>query len=105
MELMVHDKKRSSRNSTLAAIGIPIVTVAIIGAIAALTKDSCPFISVYDGNNYFLQGETFGGAVYPSLARADFVPLPAAAIGREVNLMISNELKEKQYTDYADLCW
>jgi hypothetical protein len=103
MEVMERDKWHSTISTVFVGIGIAAGVGAIAAVIVAATKESCPFISVYDGEHYLLQGETFGGAVYPSLARADFVPLPAAAIGKELNLMISNELKEKQYTDYADL--
>ncbi|MCR9016818.1 hypothetical protein [Aquiflexum gelatinilyticum] len=103
IELIERDKQRSSGNTVLAVVGITVGTLAVISAIVALTKSSCPFVSVHDGENYALQGETFGGAIYPSLAREDFVPLPAAAIGREIKVQISNELKERQYTDMADL--
>lgn len=103
IEVIERDKGRSDGNTVLAALGITIGTLALISAIVALTKSSCPFVSVHDGESYVLQGETFGGAIYPSLAREDFVPLPAAAIGNEVRIQISNELKERQYTDMADL--
>ena len=103
IELIERDKQRSTGNTVLAVFGITIGTLAVITTIIALTKSSCPFISVYDGEYYALQGETFGGAIYPSLAREDFVPLPAAAIGNEIKVQISNELKERQYTDMADL--
>jgi hypothetical protein len=103
IELIERDKQRSTGNTVLAVFGITIGTLAVITAIIALTKSSCPFISVYDGEYYALQGETFGGAIYPSLAREDFVPLPAAAISNEIKVQISNELKERQYTDMADL--
>jgi hypothetical protein len=103
MEVIERDKLRSTVTTVFTVIGVAAGIGAIVTGIALATKESCPFISVYDGNNYLLQGETFGGAVYPSLARADFVPLPAAAIGREVKMMISNELQERQYTDFADL--
>jgi hypothetical protein len=103
IELIERDKGRSDGNTVLVVFGITIGTLALISAIYVLTKSSCPFVSVYDGENYALQGETFGGAIYPSLAREDFVPLPAAAIGNEVKVQISNELKERQYTDMADL--
>ncbi len=103
MELIERDKGRSSSSTIMAALGITVGSLALISAIVALTKSSCPFISVHDGQEYVLQGETFGGSIYPSLAREDFVPLPSAAIGSEVRIMISNELKERQYTDMANL--
>jgi hypothetical protein len=103
LEVIERDKGKSTGTTILAAMGITIGTLALVSAIAVALKESCPFISVYDGNEYVLQGETFGGAIYPSLAREDIVPLPSAAIGPEVKLMVSNELKERQYTDMANL--
>lgn len=103
MELIERDNKRSSSSTVMAALGITVGSLALISAIYALTKSSCPFISVHDGQEYVLQGETFGGSIYHSLAREDFVPLPSAAVGPEVRIMISNELKERQYTDMANL--
>ena len=103
LEVIERDKGKSTGVTILAAVGITIGTMAVISAIAIALKESCPFISVYDGEEYVLQGETFGGAIYPSLAREDYVPLPSAAIGAEVKVMVSNELKERQYTDMANL--
>jgi len=103
MEVIERDKGKSTGVTILAVVGITIGSMAVISAIAVAMKGSCPFISVYDGSEYVLQGETFGGAIYPSLAREDYVPLPSAAIGAEVKVMVSNELKERQYTDMANL--
>lgn len=103
LEVIERDRGKSTGTTVLAVMGITIGTMAIISAIAVALKESCPFISVYNGNEYVLQGETFGGAIYPSLAREDIVPLPSAAIGPEVKVMVSNELKESQFTDMANL--
>jgi hypothetical protein len=77
--------------------------MVIAGVIVLLTKSSCPFISVYDGEQFQLQGELFGGAVNPQLERMDYVPLNASRINGEYQVRISNELKEKQFTNFADL--
>lgn len=103
IEVIERDRAKSSSTTLLTAAGVTIGALALVAVIVALTKSSCPFISVYDGENYVLQGESFGGAIYPSLAREDYMPLPAAAVGKEIKLQISNELKERQYTDMADL--
>jgi len=77
--------------------------VVIAGIIVAATKSSCPFVSVYDGNQYRLQGELFGGAVNRQLERLDYIPLKTEPANGSIQLRISNELKEKQYTNFADL--
>ncbi|MFD2202013.1 hypothetical protein [Shivajiella indica] len=101
LEVIERDKKRSSENTVFTVLGVTAGALVVAGTITVLT--SCPFISAYDGQEFVLQGESFGGAVYPSLAREDFIPLPALDVGREMKVMIHNELKERQYNDFADL--
>lgn len=104
IEVIQKDKKRTTNSYVLGGIGYTIATAAVIGAIILATKSSCPFVSSYDGNQFTLQGETFGGAIYPQLARHDYLPLKMQpnAKGR-LQLKISNELQERQYTDIANL--
>ena len=61
-------------------------------------------MSAYTNNEFVLQGEIYGGAIYPQLTRDDYMPLrmQPAADGK-LMVKISNELKEIQYTDFADL--
>lgn len=103
LEVIERDRARSTTNTVFTVLGVTAGTLAVATTIAILTKDSCPYISAFDGNQYLLQGESFGGAVYPSLAREDFIPLPDLKVGPEIKIMIHNELKERQYTDFADL--
>ena len=84
-------------------------TLAVLGSIAAgvfivAILTSCPFVSPYDGNEFSLQGEIYGGAVYPQLARNDYIRLNMAPTPEgNLQLKISNELKEVQHTDLAEL--
>nr|MBI1230814.1 hypothetical protein [Cytophagales bacterium] len=88
---------------SLYALIYLIAYLLFISAVNSAANSSCPYISVYDGDSYVLQGETFGGAIIPVLAREDFLPLPDISMDKDLKLMISNELKERQYTDMADL--
>ena len=84
---------------TFAIIGSLVAGVFIF---AALT--SCPFVSPYDGKEFTLQGEIYGGAVYPQLSRNDFIKLDMGPTPQgNLQLKISNELKEVQHTDLAEL--
>src|SRR5690606_24803004 len=62
------------------------------------------FVSAYTNNEFVLQGEIYGGAIYPQLARDDYMPLIMQPTAQGMlQLKISNELQERQYTDFADL--
>lgn len=104
IEIIEHDKKRTTNSYVIGALGYTLGAVAVVGIIIAATKSSCPFVSAYDGNEFSLQGEIYGGAIYPQLARHDYIPLKMAPLpDGTLQLKITNELKERQYTDMADL--
>ena len=104
IEVIQKDQKRTTNSYVLGTLGFTLGTVALVAAIIAATKSSCPFVSAYDGNRFTLQGEIFGGAVYPQLARHDYLPLKMAPTANgTLQVKISNELQERQYTDVANL--
>jgi hypothetical protein len=88
----------------LGALGIS-AGIAVVGIILiALTKSSCPYVYAYDGQGFRFVGETFGGAIGSNLERDDYMPLPGIqAVDGTYRVRISNELKERQYTDLAEL--
>ncbi len=90
--------------SILSFVGISVGVLAIIGIIYALTKSSCPLLYVYDGEEYQLAADTFGGAIYPGLERSDFVKLPMAQSEEGYyKFKIRNELKERQFINKVRL--
>jgi hypothetical protein len=104
IEVIEKDKKRTTSSYVIGAIGYTLGAVAVVGIIALATKSSCPFVSAYDGTDFSLQGEIYGGAIYPQLARHDYMPLRMAPLSNgSLQLKISNELHEHQYTDMAEL--
>jgi hypothetical protein len=104
IEVIEKDKRRTTNSYVLGAIGYTVGTLAVAGIIAVALKSSCPFVSAYDGHEFSLQGEIYGGSIHPQLARHDFMPLRMAPLPNgSLQIKISNELKEHQYTDMADL--
>ncbi|WP_210465317.1 hypothetical protein [Rufibacter roseolus] len=88
----------------LGTIGILAGTLALITVIVALTKSSCPFVYVKNGSGYHFVGETYGGAIFSPLERDDYMPLTGLEpTDGKVQLKITNELKERQYTNLAEL--
>ena len=104
IEVIEKDKNRTTGSYVIGAIGATVGAIAVAAIIAVALKSSCPFVSAYDGEQFSLQGEIYGGAIYPQLARYDFLPLKMAPLADgTLQLKISNELQERQYTDMADL--
>ncbi|MEO7443949.1 MAG: hypothetical protein ABIT96_08220 [Ferruginibacter sp.] len=104
IEIIEKDAKRTSSNHVITAIGVTAGVLLLAVIVIAATKSSCPFVSAYDGKEFSLQGEIYGGAIYPQLARHDYLPLRMQPMNDgSLQLKITNELKERQYTDIADL--
>lgn len=104
IEVIEKDRKRTTSSYVIGALGYTVGALAVVAIIVAATKSSCPFVSAYTNNEFALQGEIYGGAIYPQLARDDYMPLQMSSTANNtLQLKISNELQEQQYTDFADL--
>ncbi|ALI97706.1 hypothetical protein [Rufibacter tibetensis] len=98
------DNGATVASHVFGTIGVAAGVLAIITIIVALTKSSCPFVYVKNDNGYQFVGETYGGAIFSPLERDDYMPLPTMeATGGSVQLKITNELKERQFTNLAQL--
>ena len=90
--------------TVLVVLGITLAVGVVIAAIIAATKSSCPFVYINNGEAFTFTGEMYGGAIYSSLERDDYMPLPGFFPTDGVyQLRISNELLERQYTNLANL--
>jgi hypothetical protein len=90
--------------SWLLPVITPIIVIGGLVAITAVTKSSCPLVYIKKGNDYTFAGEIFGGAVYSSLERHDYLPLPGFTPSKHrFSLIISNGLPEVQYINLAEL--
>lgn len=104
IEMYDSDTEQNAVANFGTAVGAVAAVVVIILVVAALTKSSCPFVYVHDGITRHFVGEMFGGAIYPSLERDDYMPLPGfAPVEGEFRVEIANELLERQYTNLAEL--
>ena len=104
IEIYERDKAATIASYTIGTIAVVASGFAILIAIAALMKSSCPFIYVFDGENYQLTGEIYSGCVLPNLERHDFLKLPSVNTGStNYQLKISNEVKEIQHTNLMEL--
>ncbi len=100
VDIIQHDAGRV----VLTYLGVIVGAFVLVVIIIALTKSSCPFVYSYDGENYSLEGEAFGGAIFAPVERDDYLPLHALkAVDGEYLLKIRNELKERQFINNVSL--
>jgi len=88
----------------LAVAGSVVAVAGIVTLIVLLTKDSCPFVYVHNGDSYEFTGEIYSGAIFPYLERHDYLPLPQLKpVNNEYKIKIANLVKEIQYTNLTEL--
>ncbi|MCX6335471.1 MAG: hypothetical protein NT092_14425 [Bacteroidia bacterium] len=84
--------------------GAIAAVVAVVVIIVALTKESCPFIYVNSDSSSVFVGEIYSGAIYPSLERPDYLPLPGPMPGQNnYTIRMTNEVHEIQNTNLIEL--
>ena len=97
--------QRSDPGKTvLAFVGIAMGVVVLSAAVAAATKESCPFIYSWDGRRYTFEAEPYGGAITRGLERDDYEVLPS--LRRDdgsYRLLVTNEVNETQMTNLFEL--
>jgi hypothetical protein len=94
--------------NTVRTVGLVAAIVAgAIGTLAIIvmaTKESCPFVYSWDGQEYVFDSEPYGGAVTRGLERDDYSELEHLAPDKGLyRLMIKNEVEETQYTNLMEL--
>lgn len=96
--------KVNAVGTILAVLGVTVGVVLVIFLIALATKQSCPFIYSFNGEQYVFDAEPLGGAICPGLARADISRLDhLKAADGEYRLLVRNEVAETQYIDFMKL--
>ena len=114
IEVIQHDKSRTSTSYIIGGLALTLGAAIVVALVAVATApqpepvnippgSSCPYVSAYDGEKFVLQGEVYGGAIFPQLQRDDYLPLDAALTDNNYILKLSNELQEVQHTDFADV--
>jgi len=78
-------------------IGILAGVFTLIIIIILLTKSSCPFVFVNNGEEYVFAGEIYSGAIFQSIERDDYLMLPQILSQNTLEIMVANKLKEQQF--------
>lgn len=97
-------EKTNAAGSILATMGVLVGAIVVMGIIAMATKESCPFVYSYDGENYVFDAEPLGGATTKGLERAELSKLEhLKPVNNKYKLLIKNEVPETQYLNTMSL--
>ncbi|WP_157503256.1 hypothetical protein [Mangrovimonas xylaniphaga] len=100
--ISVNDK--NTGRTTANILGGTVAVIALVAVIVALTKSSCPFLYVKDGNEYQFAGELYPGIITPNMQCDDYLKLPDMKVTNNTyDIKVTNELKEVQHTDFLEL--
>jgi len=103
VEIYDQDTASTVGSYFLGAIGISAAAFLLLGIIVLLTKESCPFIYTWDGENYQFAGEIYSGSIHQPLERNDYLKLPTYPGQLSYTLKITNEVREIQNTNLLEL--
>jgi hypothetical protein len=83
--------------------GIAAATL-VAGLIVMLTKESCPFIYSFNGQQYIFDAEPYGAAICQGLERTEWCRLDHLKdVNSSYKMKIINQVAETQYTDEIKL--
>lgn len=101
---VVEQRKMNTWKTIGLVVGVVVVTVAVVGAVALAAKQSCPFLYSWDGTKYVFDAEPYGGAITRGLERDDDTVLDRLQPdGGVYRLLLTNEVDETQYTNHLSL--
>lgn len=119
IEILEKDKGRTTTSTVISTAGIALFVTSVVLILTSSSnqppppptqpsepsgESSCPFVSTYNGEGFNAQGELYPGAIYPQLARNDYLQLSMLPVSDgKLQIKISNDQPEVQHTDLAEL--
>jgi hypothetical protein len=104
LSVTVEKEEINAGLTILATLGVIAALIGIVVLIIALTKESCPFIYSFDGQNYIFDAEPYGGAISEGLTKTDYSKLEyLKPVDGNYTLLMRNEADETQHTDEMKL--
>lgn len=102
--LYVNVQRIDAATGCLAAAGVLTLAIAGVFVIAILTKESCPFVYAYDGEQYVFDAEPLGGAISRVLSRTEYSRFDHLQPDHgQYKVLFRNEVEEIQYLDEVKL--
>jgi hypothetical protein len=103
MDIYTFDAKATTSNHVLSIVGMVAGVFAVVGIIV-LISCNCPQVFVNNNGQYEFVSGVYSGAIYSSLERTDYLPLPSSAVsGNTFQLKIANVKNEEQFINREQL--
>ena len=102
--LYVRVERYDTPTSCLATVGVLALVVGALYLIVLATKESCPFVYSYNGEQYVFDAEPLGGSISEGLKKTDYSELQhLQSVNGTYRLLFRNEVEEIQYLDEVKL--
>lgn len=102
IEVYDPDTGATTASWVFGTIGVVAGVFVLIIVVVLLTKSSCPFIYIDNGEEFVFAGEIYSGAIFKSIERDDYLLLPKTTRDT-LEIIVSNKLKEKQFINQLRL--
>jgi len=102
----VYDRAQAATTASwvFGSLGVAMGVMAVVVIIILMSKSSCPFIYIHNGEHFVFTGEVFSGAIQPGLERHDYLLLPDIAPNEgEYLIRVANEIREIQHINQMQL--
>ena len=104
LDVYTFDAAATNLNHVLSILGITILGGAVLSAIIVAIACNCPQVFVNNNGQYEFVSGVYSGAIYSSLERNDYLPLPSSAIANNTcQLKIANVKNEEQFMNREQL--
>lgn len=104
IDVYEYDRKATRSNHALSTAGVALVSGAVIGLVALAIACNCPQVYVENNGEKQFTGGMYSGAIYSTLERTDYLPLPLVQTSdNKLKLSIANAPNEEQYINNVQL--
>ena len=98
IDVYQYDAKTTNTNHAVSTVGVVALSIVAVTLITVAIACNCPQVYVdRDGKSQF-NGGMYSGAIYATLERTDYMPLPVVQAGdKSIKLSIGNASNEEQF--------
>ncbi|MEO6583241.1 MAG: hypothetical protein ABIO05_02895, partial [Ferruginibacter sp.] len=98
------DRKATQSSRTISTVGVVVVSSVLISFIALAIACNCPQVFVENNGAQQFNGGMYSGAIYSTLERTDYMPLPLVRTNEnKLKLSIANAPDEEQFINNVEL--